>query len=114
MIGLSPGVAHVSYKGGGLCLPARSPYDRQVLSEQVVHCLRTRGPVQVLINDGRWLVHAPTPGPRIDCAGCGQRVDTAWYASASGDQPFCGKCALTEVPRRHSPGGTPPRYSSVG
>ena len=94
MIGLSPGVAHVSYKGGGLCVPARSPYDRQLLAEQVVYCTRTRGMVQVLVNDDRWLVHMPASGPRDDCSGCGQRMDTAWHAPALGESAYCSKCAL--------------------
>ncbi|MBI3782146.1 MAG: hypothetical protein HY270_01975 [Deltaproteobacteria bacterium] len=99
MIGLSPGVAHVSYKGGGLCLPARSPYDRQLLAEQVVYCTRTKGMVQVLVNDDRWLVHLPT-GPRGGCVECGQRMDTAWHAPALGDVAYCSRCALDDRNQR--------------
>ncbi|HVM95845.1 MAG TPA: hypothetical protein VMT89_05620 [Candidatus Acidoferrales bacterium] len=114
MIGLSPGVAHVSYKGGGLCLPARSPYDRQLLAEQVVYCTRTKGLVQVLINDDRWLVHPPTAGPSNGCFECGQRLDTAWHAPALGQSACCSRCALDDRHQRQRRATVTALQSSVG
>ena len=114
MIGLSPGVAHVSYKGGGLCLPARSPYDRQLLAEQVVYCTRTKGMVQVLVNDDRWLVHLPKATPTDDCTECGQRMDTAWHMPSLGQAVYCSRCALAERPQRQRRASVVDLHSLVG
>ena len=85
---LANGVAHVSFKGGGLCLPARSPYDRQVLVEEVKAHARTNGVVQILVDNERWLVHAQRGRMRVQCARCGDGTDSACYSHEHGDAPF--------------------------
>lgn len=91
---LAKGVAHVSFKGGGLCLPARSPYDRQVLVEEVKAHARTKGVVQILVDNDRWLVHAQRGRTGMRCACCNGWADSACYSHAHGEAPFCVKCAM--------------------
>lgn len=53
MQALSKGIVHISFAGGGLFLPARSPYDRQMLVEHVTDRVRCKGHLQVLTDDER-------------------------------------------------------------
>ncbi len=99
MRALAKGIAHVSFTGGGIVLPARSPYDRQVLIEHVTHRVHTQGRVQVLVDDGRWMVHAHR-GAAIGCARCGHVGDSVCYSDATGEVAYCVRCALGD---RHGP-----------
>lgn len=91
---LAKGVAHVSFKGGGLCLPARSPYDRQVLVDEVKAHARTKGLVQILVDDDRWLVHAQRGRTGVQCSRCGGWADSACYSYEHGEAPHCVGCAI--------------------
>ncbi len=53
MIALAKGIAYVSFPGGGMFVPARSPYDRQMLVECVAD--RTLGTYKVQV-----LMHSAT------------------------------------------------------
>lgn len=88
----------MSFRGGGLFLPARSPYDRQLLVEHVLSRVRAAGQVQVLLDDQRWMVHRHRGQSATCCARCGAWVDSACYAGARLGQPYCVRCALG-VPR---------------
>jgi hypothetical protein len=100
MRGLSEGIAHLSFRGGGFFLPARSPYDRQLLVEHVATRVRITGQVQVLLGDQRWLVHAARGTLKASCAVCGYAVDSACYSSSAGDAAHCVKCAFGDHTRR--------------
>lgn len=90
---LSRGIAHVSFKGGGICLPARSPYDRQLLAEQVTTQSRSKGMVQVLLDDDRWMVHTHIGSGPVHCVQCGRRSSSVCY-SESHSGAFCVACAV--------------------
>jgi hypothetical protein len=76
---MTKGIAHVSFPGGGMFVPARNPYDRQLLAEHVLSRARAKGQVQVLLDDQRWMVYH-SPGRRnICCSRCGVAVDSACY-----------------------------------
>lgn len=90
---LSKGIAHVSFKGGGMCLPARNPYDRQMLAEQVTSRARAMGMVQVLLDDDRWMVHTRIGSGGAHCARCG-RWSTSVCHSDSHDGTYCVVCAV--------------------
>ncbi len=92
------GIAHVSFPGGGIFLPARNPYDRQMLTEHIADRVRTKGQVQVLLGDQRWIVHRRRGPLSVCCAGCGESVDAACYSTASGDAGFCVRCAFGDAP----------------
>src|SRR5437879_780667 len=82
MTGIAKGVAHVSFPGGGMFVPARSPYDRELLAEHVIDRVRLKGNVQVLVDDERWLVHFLRGKGTVDCWRCGGAVDSICYCTA--------------------------------
>jgi hypothetical protein len=94
MTATANGIAHLSYPGGGFFVPARTPYDRQMLLEQVVERVRTKGAVQILIDDRRWLVRHIVRAPRVSCGRCGTSTDSACTSPLSGKVIYCPKCAL--------------------
>ena len=91
---LARGIAHVSFSGGGIFLPARDPYDRQTLIEHVTQRVRAKGRVQVLVDNHRWMVQASTASLPTTCTACGEAADAACYASASNGRAYCMPCAL--------------------
>lgn len=95
---IANGVAHVSFVGGGLFLPARTPYDRQVLVEHVVERAQMKGRVQVLVDDLRWIVHLSRADLAFRCARCGAFSDPACHCATVGDEVYCAKCALGTAP----------------
>ncbi len=128
---MTKGIAHVSFSGGGMFVPARNPYDRQLLAEHVLSRVRAKGQVQVLLDNQRWMVDR-SPGRRsICCSRCGIAVDSACYLSPAASvismarsgwslrasksdtllvpregAPYCVACAFEE--RTARPGHLPP------
>ena len=103
MSGMTNGVAHVSFSGGGVFVPARSRYDRQILMELVADRAHTNGQVQVLVGSQRWMASwCRGPHARI-CADCGTKVDVACYSATNHDIGYCVTCALGAAaqPRHH-------------
>jgi hypothetical protein len=107
---LSKAIAHVSFPGGGMFLPARSPYDRQMLVEHVTNRVRSKGRVQVLLDEQRWMVYL-NRGPRTACSNCGRAADSACCRPADAGAAYCLGCALGpaanlstahQVPHRHA------------
>ena len=92
---LANGIAHVSFRGGGIFLPARNPYDRELLLEHVAARVRSSGEVQVLLDGERWQVHPHRRSAACTCAHCGDAVDAACYAAAGGPAS-CMRCALRD------------------
>jgi hypothetical protein len=95
MSAMAKGIAHVSFAGGGLFLPARSPYDRQVLAEHVRERVRANGRVQVLMGEHLWMMHR-NRGTTTYCARCGVAAGIACHFSGSGEACYCVACALEE------------------
>ena len=91
---MTRGIAHVSFSGGGMFMPARDPYDRQMLAEHVLSWVRTSGKVQVLIGSERWIVHQRRGSSGVCCVGCGCRIGSACYFAAGDPAPYCVTCAL--------------------
>src|SRR5690242_6101556 len=91
---LPKAIAHVSFPGGGIFLPARSPYDLQMLTEHIADRVRSKGHVQVLLDEQRWMVHLNRGPIRICCASCGDSADSTCYRAPDGDAAYCVPCAL--------------------
>jgi hypothetical protein len=94
MMELARGIAHVSFVGGGVFLPARDPYDRQILIEEVRQRVRAKGRVQVLVDNHRWLVQPGPTNRTATCAGCSEALGAACYSGMSTDTAYCALCAL--------------------
>jgi len=90
---LSPGIAHVSFSGGGLFLPVRSPSDRRHLIENVTARAQTSGLVQVLVDGERWMVRALTEHT-VSCGNCGRRPDSACYSVTDACASYCATCVF--------------------
>ena len=92
---LASGVAHLSFTGGGMFLPVRTPYDRQTLIEHVANRVRSKSRVQVLIDRRRWLIdqRANRSGT---CATCGHTLDAACFDPARDDRVYCITCVFGE------------------
>ncbi|HVO22204.1 MAG TPA: hypothetical protein VMW56_01100 [Candidatus Margulisiibacteriota bacterium] len=91
---LSQGMAHVSFPGGGLFLPARNHSDRRVLIDNVSAHVRANGLVQVLVDGERWLVRALPERQGFSCGRCGQSPDSACYSAADERAAYCATCVL--------------------
>lgn len=98
MNAMAKGVAHISFAGGGIFLPARNPYDRQLLVEHVGARVQSSGPVQVLLEDQVWMVHCNRGSGAARCTRCGMAAATACYSRGGEENCYCVACALgTEV-----------------
>ena len=87
------GVAHISFAGGGVFLPARNPYDREILAEHVADRVRSKGEVQVALDDRCWSVSLSNVGTH--CSRCDHPLDnSACYSPANGLDAVCVKCAF--------------------
>ena len=94
---MTRGIAHVSFSGGGIFLPARNPYDRQVLAEHVLSRVRAKGEVQVLIGNQRWLVQQRSGSRVAPCTRCQCSAPSACYLPAEGGAPYCVTCAFGDL-----------------
>ena len=91
---LAQGIAHVSFVGGAFFLPARTPYDRQILTELVAERVRTTGQVQLLMNDRLWTVRLASAPPARACSACGAALESARCATTPDDVPYCIACVV--------------------
>jgi hypothetical protein len=87
------GIAHVSFLGGGIFLPARTPYDRQILLEHVADRVHVKGRVQVLMHDRRWLVQLNHGPSAMHCTSCNAPMDSVCVVD-NGDLPYCLRCVF--------------------
>ena len=95
MIALAKGIAHVSFPGGGMFLPARTPYDRETLTDYISHTVHMAGRVQVLVDDQRWLVRGRKNQALGRCTGCDHLLDAACnVAEDAGTSAYCVSCAF--------------------
>lgn len=95
MTALAKGIAHISFPGGGTFLPLRSAYDRETLLEYVDDNVRSKGQVQILVDDQRWFVRCIRNPSGAGCSGCGHVLRCACYSAASAGTAYCVKCAFT-------------------
>ncbi len=94
MLGPPEGIAHVSYDGGSLCMPARSPYDRELLAEMVLREALAHDTVQLLFDHDRWLVRRLEWPRRVRCRRCRQPTGCACYSGRRQEAAHCIECAL--------------------
>lgn len=95
MFGLAQGIAHLSFAGAGFFVPARSPYDRQLLADLVLDRVRVKVNVQVLVDGQRWLVQPFRDGNMAGCHRCGSTMDSVCCRSANRAARYCVACAFT-------------------
>ena len=87
-------MAHISFAGGGLLVPARDPYERELLVEHVVDRARRMGAVRVVVHGRAWSVRL-TPETFTACCGrCTRILQATWYATGSAGAPYCLQCGF--------------------
>lgn len=91
------GVARINFPGGALFVPAKTPYDRELLFESLDLYARRHGTVRVEMDRRRSMTVRTTngPEPRPDCSACGRGLDHLTYAL--GNRTLCGNCARRDV-----------------
>jgi hypothetical protein len=88
------GVARISFQGGALFVPAKTPYEREVLFEHLDLYAKRHGTIRVELDRREWTVRQ-TEKEQVVCAACGHRVDAlAW---ALGGRSLCGVCGKRDV-----------------
>ena len=106
-LAITKGIAHVSFPGGSMLLPARNAYDRQVLLEHIVDRAHAKERVQVLMDDLRWMVHLRRGPATAHCAACGCVLSSACYSTDEHGAAHCLGCAfgdhLAPVPPKQEP-----------
>ena len=88
------GVARISFDGGGLFLPAKTPYEREVLFEHVDRYAKRHGRVCVELNRREWNVSVSNSQPGR-CTACERPLDHLTYAL--GGRSLCLSCARREL-----------------
>ena len=86
--------AHLTFAGGGLLLPARTPYDRQILTEHVLDRARHSKQVRVAMGRKTWIVDRPSAQRSSVCSRCKQPLTTAVLHLSSDSVVYCALCAL--------------------
>jgi hypothetical protein len=93
---MANGIAHISFPGGGVFLPARSPYDRQLLAEHIGERVQAKGQVQVLMREQCWIVRRKLGAQAACCNRCGMTAVPACYSRGCEEICYCVACAVGE------------------
>jgi hypothetical protein len=75
-------IARLSFSGGGLILPAHTPYDRELLVESVEATTKRYGRLVLEVNDRHWTI-SMSDGLRPVCVSCSQWPDDLTYPGGS-------------------------------
>ena len=92
------GVADVRFAGGGIVLPAREPYDRELLVEHVAERVRRKGVVCVAVHGRTYSVHRIDDTVTAACTRC-RRPLKGSCATTLGDALQCLRCAFVGSPQ---------------
>ena len=83
-------VAHIWFDGGGLIMPAQTPYERQLLVEHLEVSTKQHGSVRLELNRRHWTISRNTR-PDTVCGSCSRSRDDLTYRFDG--QTLCGQCA---------------------
>ena len=89
------GVARISFQGGALFVPVKTPYDREVLFEHLDLYAKRHGMVRVELNRREWTVFKTNGAEVPVCEVCDRRLDALTYAL--GGRTLCAFCAKRDV-----------------
>lgn len=74
--------ASISFNGGGMILPADTPYERELLVAHVEACTTQHGCIRLKINGHHWTI-TMNHAPRAACVSCSQWPDGLMYPGGS-------------------------------
>jgi hypothetical protein len=81
--------AHISFAGGGLVLPAHTPYERQLVFEHVEASARHYGQIGLSANGRHWRISRASAHRNL-CARCFRSLHDLTYRGNG--QNLCGQC----------------------
>ena len=82
-------VAQLFFQGGGLILPAQTPYEREFLVEHLESSTRRHGSVRLVFNREQWTVTVDSECTQA-CDTCSRKPSDLTYRSES--STLCGPC----------------------
>jgi hypothetical protein len=97
------GTAHVTFAGGGIVLPARESFDRELLAEHVAERVRRKGMVRVAIHGRTWSVRRIDDTVTTACTRCRRPLNRTCYATTPGNALHCLRCAFVGSPQSNAP-----------
>ena len=86
------GIAQIVSRDGGLILPLRTPYDRQLVFEHVADYTKRHGCVRLTFGRSEWTVALANERSGV-CTRCRERPDKLAYMK--GERTLCHPCAVT-------------------
>jgi hypothetical protein len=84
------GVAHISFAGGGLIVPAQTPYERELLIEHIEASAKARGSIGLDLDGRQWTVSSKD-GRHEGCASCDRWPGDLTFRFEG--RTFCARCA---------------------
>ena len=75
-------IAHLSFRGGGLILPAHTPYERELLVECVEATTKRHGHLRLQVDGRHWTIRRSN-GLRAVCVSCSQWPEDLTYPGGS-------------------------------
>jgi hypothetical protein len=75
-------IAHLFYRGGGLVLPAKTPYEREVLVECIEVTTKRHGNLRIEVDGRSWTIRLSN-GARSVCDSCSQWPNDLSYPGGS-------------------------------
>jgi hypothetical protein len=89
-------IAHISYAGGGLIIPARSPYDRQEMVAHVLGTARSKQKVMVTVGRGTWNLRPADQNSPALCKHCERPINSVVCEPLTQGHKtmFCVVCAF--------------------
>lgn len=88
------GVARISFHGGALFVPVKTPYERELLFEHVDLYTKRHGQVLLELDQREWTVRRANDHPEL-CTTCGRRLDLLSYAL--GERTLCSQCVRRDI-----------------
>ena len=86
--------AHLTFAGGGMLLPASTPYERQVLREYALNLIRSKQNVRIEVDRKTWLLECLSGERSALCRRCKQELKVAALHRAGHKGRYCAACAL--------------------
>ncbi len=86
--------AQLTFTGGGLLLPASTPYDRQMLREYAVNLVRANQQITIAVDAETWVVESASAAHPMRCRRCKQQPKAVVLHRAGRKTCYCIGCAL--------------------
>ncbi len=91
---MAAGTAYIVFAGGGLILPAQTPYDRQVLREHVLNRAHHKEDLRIDVDRRTWLVDRSDERRKSLCERCKRQITVAALHAPHSTICLCVSCAL--------------------